>query len=88
LIRIFKGETLKREAISIYTCEDYKKLTDKLVSVADDKHRKFHSKLVPNVSKDTEILGIPIPKIREIAKELLRDCDDIDGYFRTCLVSI
>ena len=56
--------------------------------MADDKHRKFHSKLVPNVSKDTEILGIPIPKIREIAKELLRDCDEIDGYFRTCLVSI
>ena len=46
--------------------------------MADEKFSKFHSNLVPNTDN---ILGISIPKLRAVAKELLKSCDDIDSYF-------
>lgn len=42
----------------------------KLQSLSDDKYREFSAKLIPNV---TNILGVRIPLLRKLAKDLLRD---------------
>lgn len=51
-------------------------LREYLVTLQDEKFRSFHAKLVKS-EKDI-ILGIPIPKLRAIAKELVKyDCEKI-----------
>ena len=62
----------------MYTKSDYNSLLQKLESIADERHQKFHSSLVPNVNN---MLGISIPKLRAVAKELIKECDDIESYF-------
>lgn len=52
-----------------WTCSDYCNLVEYLRSEADTKHRDFHSSLVPDAEKE-EILGIRMPKLREIGKEI------------------
>lgn len=42
----------------------------KLFKLQDLEYKKFHSKLCPNVDK---IIGIPIPKLKKIAKDLAKD---------------
>ena len=42
-------------------------LRKKLFELADDKYRKFQSSLCPNIN---DIIGVRIPKLREIAKEI------------------
>lgn len=56
---------------------DYDILLQRLESMADKKHQEFHSSLVPDVNN---MLGIPVPKLRALAKELIKECDDIDRY--------
>ena len=42
----------------------------KLIEVQDEKYKEFHSNLVPGEEK---ILGVRVPKIREIAKEVAKE---------------
>ena len=63
----------------MFTETDYNSLLQKLESLADKKHQEFHSSLVPGVNNN--ILGIPIPKLRTVAKHLIKECDDIESYF-------
>ena len=44
-------------------------IRDKLISLADDKYRNFASKLLPGTKN---ILGVQIPKLRKIAKEIAK----------------
>ena len=45
--------------------EEY--IEDKLIELADEKYKKFHSSLCPNVDN---IIGVKIPLLRKFAKEL------------------
>ena len=62
----------------MFTRLDYDLLLQALENMSDTKHREFHSGLVPNVDN---MLGIPVPKLRAIAKELVKECNDIEEYF-------
>ena len=42
-------------------------LKDKLFELSDEKYKKFHSGLCPNIDN---IIGVRLPKLREIAKVL------------------
>lgn len=44
-------------------------VSDKLISLADEEYKNFHSKLIPGISEE-KILGVRIPAIRKLAKEL------------------
>ncbi len=65
----------------MFTKTDYNLLLNHLESIASEKHRSFHSSLVPDVNN---MLGIPIPKLREIAKQIVKNCNDIDLYLSVC----
>ena len=65
----------------MFTKADYDLLLKHLESIANEKHRKFHSSLVPDVNN---MLGIPVPKLREVAKKLVKNCDDLDSYLTLC----
>ena len=43
----------------------------KLIELSDDKYKEFHSGLCPGM--DTEMLGVSIPKVRKLAKEIIKD---------------
>ena len=60
---------------------DYPQLKITLQNMADKKYRDFHQKLVPDVKNQMLFLGIPIPKLRKLAREILAECDNIDDYF-------
>ena len=45
-------------------------LREKLYEIADEEYRKFHSGLCPNVEN---IIGVRLPKLREIAKKIAKD---------------
>ncbi len=47
---------------------------------ADEKFRDFHSSLIPGVDKNT-IIGVRIPVVRKIAKDLQRNCPQDIGMF-------
>lgn len=64
----------------MYTADNYQSLIAQLESLADEKYSKFHSNLVPGVQEEKKVLGISVPKLRAVAKELVKNCDDIDGY--------
>lgn len=64
----------------MYTADDYQTLITQLKGLADEKYSKFHSNLVPGVREEKKVLGISVPKLRAVAKELVKNCDDIDGY--------
>lgn len=55
------------------------RLRDTLYELADEKYKKFHSNLCPNIDN---IIGVRIPKIREIAKNIAKDnaIDFLDTY--------
>ena len=63
---------------------DYDRLKNTLKNMSDKKHRDFHRSLVPNAKDTIAFLGIPIPKLRKLAKEILAECKNIDDYF-TCV---
>ena len=42
-------------------------LKDKLFELSDEKYKKLHSGLCPNTDN---IIGVRLPKLREIAKEI------------------
>ena len=55
--------------IDKWTENDYGEFVKFLRSLADEKHRNFQSSLIPNADKSA-ILGIRIPRLREIGKEI------------------
>ncbi len=57
-------------------------IRQKLISMSDEKHRDFSSKLIPEVDKET-VLGVKIPLLRQYAKELLKSGQIQE--FMTCL---
>ncbi len=48
---------------------DYTALIDYLKTLADDKYRQFHEKLI---KKEESVLGIRVPVLREVAKEICK----------------
>ena len=50
------------------------KIQKKLFELQDVEYRDFHSSLIPNVPKEN-IIGVRIPKLRALAKELFREGD-------------
>lgn len=65
----------------MFTKADYDLLLKHLENIASEKHREFHSSLVPDVNN---MLGIPVPKLREIAKQIVKNCNDIDAFLNLC----
>lgn len=49
-----------------------------LFGMQDVKYKEFHTKLIPTVDKDT-IIGVRIPDLRKMAKELSKN-EDIDIF--------
>lgn len=45
-------------------------LREKLFELADEKYKNFHSNLCPNTDN---IIGVRVPKMREIAKEITKE---------------
>ncbi len=60
--------------------EDYQSLTERLLSLADQKYRAFNSSLVPGVEESNKIIGVRLPLLRAIAKEIARG--DAKGFLR------
>lgn len=50
----------------------------RLIALADEEYRQFHSKLVPGADN---ILGVRLPRLRELAKQLAKG--DWRGYLAT-----
>ena len=46
-------------------------IRSKLIELSDDKYKEFSTDLCPGV--DIEVLGVRIPKIRKLAKEIVKD---------------
>lgn len=46
-------------------------IRNKLIELSDDKYKEFSANLCPRV--DIEMLGVRIPKIRKLAKEIVKD---------------
>ena len=46
-------------------------IISRLIALKDDEYKKFHCRLIPNISSDT-ILGVKTPFIRELAKQLIK----------------
>lgn len=46
--------------------------TDRLLELQDEAYKNFQSKLIPNIDSET-ILGIRIPQLRALAKEVFED---------------
>ncbi|MEE0265734.1 MAG: DNA alkylation repair protein [Acutalibacteraceae bacterium] len=65
----------------MFTKADYDLLLKHIEGLANEKHRNFHSSLVPDVNN---ILGIPVPELRKTAKLIVKNCDDIDAYLAIC----
>lgn len=67
----------------MYSKIDYNNLVYELKSFSNEKHSSFHSKLVPNIDKKIRVLGVPIPILRKMAKELIKsfmDKTDLEQY--------
>lgn len=47
-------------------------IREQLIKLSDEKYREFHSSLCPNTNN---IIGVRIPKLRNFAKELLKEID-------------
>ncbi len=65
-------------------------LKDKLFELSDEKYKKFHSGLCPNIDN---IIGVRLPKLREIAKEIAKgDWRDFlaissDDYYEEVMIN-
>lgn len=46
----------------------------RLYELEDKEYKQFQAKIVPNISPDT-IIGVRVPKLKELAKELNKDSD-------------
>lgn len=55
----------------------YKEFVEYLISIKDEKYKEFHSSIV--LDSKYEMIGIRLPKMREIAKEISKT--DIEDFF-------
>lgn len=55
-------------------------ITKKLIDLSDEKHREFNAKLCPDTNK--EILGIKIPVLRKLAKDVLKENNDWESFVK------
>lgn len=62
----------------MFTENDYKNLLINLEDLSDKRFGEFHSKLVSEVNN---VLGVSVPKLRAVAKDLIKSCNNIDHYF-------
>ena len=53
------------------------KITRTLFEIKDEKYKSFQSKLIPTVEKST-VIGVRVPHLRKIAKELLKSGEHHD----------
>ncbi len=53
------------------------KMTHALFNLKDEKYKDFQSKLMPTINKNT-VIGVRVPKLRKIAKELLKSGEYLD----------
>lgn len=63
----------------MYTQDNYRQLLNDMENLADEKYKNFQGGLIPNVNN---IIGVSVPKLRNIAKQLLKECDSIESYFK------
>jgi len=54
------------------------RIREELFSMQDLSYREFHSRLMPDVEKDT-VIGIRVPVLRKYVKELAKD-PEIGGF--------
>ena len=47
-------------------------MKDKLLKLQDIKYKSFQERLIPNIDKSV-IIGIKIPVLRKLAKEMIKD---------------
>lgn len=64
---------------SCWDKQQYQAFITYLHSCADEEYRKFHSRLVPTVD---QLIGIRVPVMRSIAKEIAKG--DLDGFLSCC----
>ena len=64
---------------SIINKENYDELLDYMQTLSDEKYREFNSKIVPNTDN---ILGIRVPVLRKLAKEIFKG--DCQGFLQSC----
>lgn len=60
-----------------WTKEEYALLVERIHELAEEKYRSFHQRLVPEVEN---LLGVRVPKLRMLAKEIAKE--DWRGYLR------
>lgn len=60
---------------------DNKEIRDRIENLADDKYKKFHTSLCPNTK---EIIGVRVPKLREIAKYIAKN-ENVEEYLNNAM---
>ena len=70
---------MKTEEIKKWNQNTYQEYLDELMQESDSKYREFHQKLT---TTQYEILGINVPKMRKIAKEISKS--DILSFLKVC----
>ncbi|MDE7389713.1 MAG: hypothetical protein K2M82_02055, partial [Lachnospiraceae bacterium] len=63
---------------SVINEENYDEIISYMKSLSDEKYRDFHSKLIPDVVSKQEVMGIRLPVLRKLAKEIAKG--DCEGY--------
>lgn len=58
-----------------------KEIKEKLLNLADEEYKKFHTSLCPNT---IEILGVRAPKLRELAKEIAKS-ENVKEYLENAI---
>ncbi len=58
-----------------------KEIKEKLLNLADEEYKKFHTSLCPNT---IEILGVRAPKLRELAKEITKS-ENVKEYLENAI---
>jgi len=58
-----------------------KEIRNRIEELADEKYKKFHTGLCPN---SNEILGVRVPILRELAKEIVNE-GEVEKYLETAL---
>ncbi len=53
--------------------DDFEELDARLRQMADEKYRKFHGGLIPNV--ETVFYGVRVPALRKLAKQMVKESD-------------
>ena len=69
--QLINKEDLKSLAIKTWNTENYGEFVNYLISIQDKEYKKFHSSTVLN--SKYEILGIRVPIMRNIAKEIAKN---------------